>query len=382
MRSEFRRFIAPLLGALLLVNTLGASAWAETPDVGQSLATAGIVAGGTASVAGSLSPSSDVDLYRICITSPAAFGVSVDGTLGDGQLFLFDENGLGVAWNDDKGDSQYQPAFPVGNAVLASLPTGTYYLGLSNFNVDPSSATGLIFIDSNTTTEDPVQPADGPGLSDPLMSWDPSYVSTSFPISDYTITMTGAAGCDPIQAILSPVHAWVGLKNGDDQGTRFDLRAELWQNGNVVATGLTRCVNGVTRNPSLAKEVVVDWDPSSPVPADEFALVLSTRIGTNPDGTKCTPGPGGSHNSAVGLRVYYDSTDRPSRFDMTLGSSSTDVYLHSNGNACANAQSVGATDLSFDDVAPTTAAKCKDSGAVSFAGGNPWKVIGTWNGTP
>ncbi len=381
MRNQFRRFIVPLFGALLLVNALGASAWAETPDVGDSLATAGIVAGGTTSVAGSLSAVSDVDLYRICITSPADFGVAVTGTAGDGQLFLFDENGLGVAWNDDKGNSQYAPAFPVGNAVLASLLTGTYYLGLSNYNVDPYSATGLIFIDSNTSAADPVKPADGPGGLDPLTFWAPSFY-TSFPISNYTITMTGAAGCTPIQATLSPVHAWVGLKNNDDQGTRFDLRAQVWQNGSVVASGLTRCVNGVTRNPSLAKEVVVGWDPSSPVPAGEFALVLSTRIGTNPDETKCTPGPGGSHSSAVGLRVYYDSTDRPSRFDMTLGSSSTDVYLHSNGGACTSAPSVGATNLSFDEVAPTAAAKCKDSGGVNFAGGNPWKVIGSWVGTP
>jgi hypothetical protein len=28
-----------------------------------------------------------------------------------------------------------------------------------------------------------------------------------------------------------------------------------------------------------------------------------------------------------------------------------------------------------------TAAKCKDSGAVNFAGGNPWTEIGTWTMT-
>ena len=204
------------------------------------------------------------------------------------------------------------------------------------------------------------------------------------PTSSASPTTTRSSWVDlyPPLGGLSPVHAWVGLKNNDDQGTRFDLRAQVWQNGSVVATGLTRCVNGVTRNPSLAKEVVVGWDPSSPVPAGEFALVLSTRIGTNPDETKCTPGPGGSHNSAVGLRVYYDSTSRPSRFDMTLGSSSTDVYLHSNGSACTSAPSVGATNLYFDEARSDGRREVQGLRRRELRGGNPWKVIGTWDGTP
>ncbi len=213
------------------------------------------------------------------------------------------------------------------------------------------------------------------------------FAPDEFRTSDHDPVIVGLDLYPPLGG-LSPVHAWVGLKNNDDQGTRFDLQAELLQNGNVVARGLTRCVNGVTRNPSLATEVVVNWDPFGPVavgPTDTFALRISTRIGTNPDETKCVPGPGGSHNSAVGLRVYYDATSRPSRFDTTVGlAASVDEYLHSNGSACTSAPSVGATNLYFDGLAPTTAtaAKCKDSGTVNFAGGNPWKVIGSWNGTP
>ena len=42
---------------------------------------------------------------------------------------------------------------------------------------------------------------------------------------------------------------------------------------------------------------------------DVLSLRVSTRIGTNPDGTKCA-GPGGSHNNALGLRLYYDAASR------------------------------------------------------------------------
>jgi subtilisin family serine protease len=178
---------------------------------------------------------------------------------------------------------------------------------------------------------------------------------------------------------LSDAHLWIGLKNSDDIGTRFDVKVELLKNDAVVASGLTRCISGVTRNPSLAKEAIVPFDDFDPEPVetgDVLALRVSTRIGTNPDDTKCS-----GHSNAVGLRLYYDSTSRPSRFDWTISpDSSENQYLHSNGTACGSGPSSGVTTRSLDGTAPTaTSAKCKDSGAVSFAGGNPFAVIGVWS---
>jgi len=115
----------------------------------------------------------------------------------------------------------------------------------------------------------------------------------------------------------SSLHAWVGLKNSDDIGTKFDLRAELSKNGIPVASGAARCLAGITVNPALAKEVTVLLDPFESVEfdgtTDTLSLKLLTRIGTNPDDTKCT-GPGGSHNSAAGLRMYFDSASNSSQF--------------------------------------------------------------------
>ena len=106
---------------------------------------------------------------------------------------------------------------------------------------------------------------------------------------------------------------------------------------------------------------------------------VSTRIGTNPDDTKCA-----GHNSATGLRLYYDSTNRPSRFDTTITpDASEDDYLHSDGTVCGSGRSSGVTTRSLDDTAPTAAnPKCKDSGTLNFTGGNPFSLIGTWSLAP
>jgi hypothetical protein len=193
-------------------------------------------------------------------------------------------------------------------------------------------------------------------------------------------------GCVATLTDLSPAKVWVGLKNSGDQGTQFDVRAEILKNGTAVAEGLQRCLTGVTRNPNLAKETNIPFTPFGPVTfgaGDVLSVRFSTRIGTNPDNTKCA-GPGGSHNNAVGLRLYYDSTSRQSHFDATIApNSNQDYYLHSDGNPCANAESTGVTTRFLDTNPPVAAsAKCKDSLGVNFAGGNPFSTIGTWSLPP
>jgi PKD repeat protein len=112
---------------------------------------------------------------------------------------------------------------------------------------------------------------------------------------------------------LTDLHVWLGLKNSDDQGTAFDVQAELYKNGVLVATGLSRNVTGITRNPSLAKEAAVPFDSFAPTmldgATDVLTLKLLARIGTHPDGTKA---PG--HANAVGLRLYFDAPSRPAAF--------------------------------------------------------------------
>jgi hypothetical protein len=127
---------------------------------------------------------------------------------------------------------------------------------------------------------------------------------------------TGTDTACVLQA-LGPLHVWLGLRNSDDQGTRFDLRAEVYFKSNgpnspavLVAEADQLCIKGLTRNPSRAQEVIRSL-PLTGFPAGdgEFLLKLYARIGTPQN--MCA-----GHASTTGLRVYYNSADRDSRFEM------------------------------------------------------------------
>jgi hypothetical protein len=112
---------------------------------------------------------------------------------------------------------------------------------------------------------------------------------------------------------------WLGLKNSDDQGTRFDLRAEVLKNGSVVvAVGEIYNITGVTRNAANAKEVSVPLAIAGGVTfngaSDTLSLRLLTRIGTDGAGQFA-----GGHSNAVGVRAYFDATNRDTRFGLVFG---------------------------------------------------------------
>ena len=139
-------------------------------------------------------------------------------------------------------------------------------------------------------------------------------------------------------------------------------------NGAPVASGLARCIDSVVRNADLAKEVAVTFGTLSAPPlssGDVVSLRVSTRLGTNPDDSKC---PGNA--SSVGLRLYYDGITRPSRVGLQISPDPlATLYLRGAGAS-----------LLLDAAAPTASvATTLDSAAISFAGGNSWSEIGVWS---
>src|SRR5262245_27401878 len=120
----------------------------------------------------------------------------------------------------------------------------------------------------------------------------------------------GGTAC--LFAGFSPLNVWLGLRNSDDQGTNFDLLAEVLVNDTVIASGERDCIKGLTRNPALAQEITqgIFLKPTPPSLDGGISLRLSARIGTGPS---CT-----GHSSATGLRVYYNSADRDSFFDVII----------------------------------------------------------------
>jgi hypothetical protein len=171
-------------------------------------------------------------------------------------------------------------------------------------------------------------------------------------------------------AFLVPATLWVGLKNSDDQGTQFDLRVELYRNSSLISSGTTLCVTGATRNPNKAEEVLVPFEGITNgvlTQGDELAVKVLTRIGTNPDGSRCA-----GHANATGLRLYYDAIPRPSRFGAEITPEELEDYYLRSDSSC----------YVLEADAPTSpTAKTRDSGPVKYAGGNPWSAIGLWSMT-
>src|SRR4051812_20745378 len=170
--------ITAVLAALLISGAAHATPFVEIPDAGQTLGTAQALAGGTDQVIGSVA-GGDADLYSF-YWGGGAFYVNSVGSPFDSQLFLFNENGVGVLGNDD-GIAFAGPAY----LQTGSLAAGLYYLGISGYNYDPYSATGLIFQSS------PYDPVYGPQNTDPLDHWAGGSGGGSYSINFQQITANG-----------------------------------------------------------------------------------------------------------------------------------------------------------------------------------------------
>lgn len=160
-----------------------ASVMYEVGDAGETLGTAQAVAGGTSQIQGSVS--GDADLFSF-FWGGGSFYVNTVGSTFDSQLFLFDSTGAGV-WGNDDGIAFAGPAY-ISDANLAA---GQYYLGVSGYNYDPYSASGLIF-DSY-----PYDPVYGPNNTAPLSYWSGGSGSGSYSINFQQITSSGDPVGDP-----------------------------------------------------------------------------------------------------------------------------------------------------------------------------------------
>ena len=139
-----------LAGLLItLAGPAQGATWTEIGDAGESLlsadATTGV--GSLDAINGNLvelaAGIDDVDLYQIRVVDPEAFAVVVTADLSgdnDGALFLFDEAGFFVLFDDDDG-AGFLPEFAPGE--LAGAPAGIYYLSFSIFATEPIVGPGL-----------------------------------------------------------------------------------------------------------------------------------------------------------------------------------------------------------------------------------------------
>jgi len=174
----------------------------------------------------------------------------------------------------------------------------------------------------------------------------------------FPATLTIAQSCSQLTA-LGPAQAWLGLKNSDDVGTRFDLRAEVSRNGVVIGSGQLDGVSGGssgfnnavlhTTNPALSAPINV-------CPGDTLSLKLSVRIAANVAG----------HRSGT-ARLWFNDSAANSQFSTTIGSTTTPNFLL-NG-------------FGLGSVAGSGPKKTVDVFVDRAVGGNPFKPFGTWSKT-
>ena len=130
----------------------------------------------------------------------------------------------------------------------------------------------------------------------------------------------------PRLTALGPSKVWIGLKNSDDVGTKFDLLAEVLKNGSVVGSGQLNDVPGGSSGFNNAALRTINLALSGPAvevfPGDSVSFRLSVRIAAS----------SGHVNGTA--RLWYNgaaidsgpSRDAGSRFNATIGSGA-DYFL-------------------------------------------------------
>ena len=160
------------------------------------------------------------------------------------------------------------------------------------------------------------------------------------------------------EPVVSPSRVWVGLKNSDDVGIKFDLYAELYAGGSLVGSGQVNSVPGGSSGFNNAK---LDTIPLNLSATSEFptGTILSIKLYVR---NACA----GSGKNSGTARLWYNDVVANSRFAATIGGVKRNYYLL-NGFTLANAAGPGPKKTI--DVA--AGAKC-----------SAFKPFGTWSVTP
>lgn len=118
---------------------------------------------------------------------------------------------------------------------------------------------------------------------------------------------------------LAPARLWIGLKNSDDVGVKFDLRAEVYRNNTLLASGQLNSVPAGSSGFNNAKLNSIPFGTFASVPFPPGTTLTLKAYVRN----ACV---GSTHNSGT-ARLWYNDPAANSHFGATLNTSSTDYYL-------------------------------------------------------
>lgn len=192
------------LGILIAVPAM-AQVWNEVDDAGDLPGTVQTPTGSgdLTAIAGAIA-ANDADMYCLRIDVPANFSATTcGGATLDTQLWLFYEDGRGVAFDDDDPGNCGSGLQSTVTGAFVTAP-GQYLLAISVYDRDAQDAgSQLIWANSPFSVE---RQPDGPGAANPIASWTGATGNTG----TYTIALTGATYCTP--NAVEPA-TWGGIKS-------------------------------------------------------------------------------------------------------------------------------------------------------------------------
>jgi len=216
-----------------------------------------------------------------------------------------------------------------------------------NCEADASIDDGSFDPDGNpvTITQSPAGPYPL-GTTNVLLTITDSFGATSQASATVTVEDSTA---------LAPANVWIGLKNSDDVGTKFDLLAELFKNGTLIGSGQ---LNDVPGGSSGFNNAHLRTIPLNVIASETFcgggtlSFRLSVRVAAS-----------SGHRSGT-ARLWFNDAQANSNFGATVKSISNNYYL---------------LDLSMLGTAPGPGPKKTSDVLVNRNGGNPFKPFGTWS---
>ncbi len=179
---------------------------------------------------------------------------------------------------------------------------------------------------------------------------------TSSPLTAAEFSSTCTTAVNQLSA-LNPAGVWIGLKNSDDVGTKFDLKVEAYNGSTLVASGELDSFAGGSSGFNNAHLATIPFNAFSPVNLPTGSVISLTVSVRN----ACV---GSGHNSGT-ARLWYDDSAAGSGFGAKVDGSDTNYYLR---DAFALATAVGAGPKKTIDV--QAGSKC-----------SAFKPFGTWSKT-
>ena len=264
--------------------------------------------------------------------------------------------------------------FPLGTTVVTCFAYDAQdNFGMASFNVTVTNGPVLtlpanIFVEATTSAGVAVS-FTATATDNATISCTPASGST-FPLGTTTVNCTASASTGTTTgsftvtvnrtvAALSPAKEWLGLKNSDDVGTKFDLKAEAYVGGVLVGSGQLNAVPGGSSGFNNANLQTIPLTLSGPVNAGSGAslsLKLYVRI-------TCS---GSTHASGT-ARLWFNDGQANSAFGATIGGGTQNYYLL-NGFALGTAPGPGPK--ATIDVLVNSSQACP---------GRPFTTVGTWS---